>query len=48
MLYSINPANVAGLPAYEQVLLSNLIDVFNSHDAKNAQKDKYYEGHISL
>ena len=48
MLYSINPSQVAGLPAYEQMLLGKLITVFNNHDAKNAQKDKYYEGHISL
>ena len=48
MIYSIVPANVAGLPEREQYLLGKLIDVYNSHDTKNQQKEKYYEGHISL
>ena len=48
MIYSIIPSQVAGLPEYEQMLLQNLLDIFNSHDSKNYEKDKYYEGHISL
>lgn len=48
MIYSIVPANVAGLPEREQYLLGKLIDVYNSHDTKNQQKEKYYEGNIPL
>lgn len=29
-------------------MLQDLIDVFNSHDAKNQKKTKYYEGKIAL
>lgn len=48
MIYSIVPGEVVGLPVYEQSLLGKLLDIYNSHDAKNMQKEKYYEGHISL
>ena len=48
MIHSIIPNQVVGLPAYEQMLLGKLLDIYNNHDIKNAQKDKYYEGHITL
>lgn len=48
MIYSIVPANVVGLPEYEQELLNQLLIVFNDHDAKNQKKEKYYEGNIPL
>ena len=48
MIYSIEPANVVGLPEYEQYLLGQLLTVFNSHDSQNQKKAKYYEGNIPL
>lgn len=40
--------NVYGLGEYERKKFGELLDVYNSHAAKNAQKDKYYEGKIAL
>lgn len=39
---------VKGLNPYEQRALARLVNVFNSHAAANAVKEKYYEGNISL
>ena len=41
-------SNVAGLPDKEQKQLHELLNVYNSHYAKNHIKDRYYEGNISL
>ena len=48
MNLTLVPRNVAGLPADEQEKLQNLLNVFLTYQAKNAVKDKYYEGNISL
>ena len=48
MLLSIVPEQVAGLPRIEQVKLQNLIKVWHTHEIKNHQKNKYYEGRIRL
>lgn len=40
--------SVEGLGAKERDQLAELIDVYNYHDAKNAEKNKYYEGKIPL
>lgn len=48
MIYSILPAQVAGLPEREQGMLQKLLNVYNNHEAANLKKDKYYEGHIQL
>lgn len=48
MILSINVQAVKGLPIAEQLKMQNLINVFNLHSGKNAEKDKYYEGNISL
>ena len=40
--------NVEGLTEYEQNRFNALLNVFNAHGSKNAEKDKYYEGKISL
>ena len=48
MIYSIIPAQVEGLGDLEKVMLEKLIDVYNTHESPNLQKDKYYEGHIAL
>ena len=48
MMNFISPTNVYGLPEQEYAQLLKLVDVFQSHQAKNEQKNKYYEGKISL
>ena len=48
MLDFISPTNVYGLPASEYGRLKKLIEVYMTHQSKNAQKNKYYEGKISL
>lgn len=48
MVLSIVPADVAGLPIIEIERLQKLINVFNYHNSKNIEKDKYYEGKITL
>lgn len=40
--------NVEGLTEYEQNRFNALLEVFNAHSIKNSEKDKYYEGKISL
>lgn len=47
MMY-INIGNVNGLPEPELKMLSDLTAVFNYHNGKNAEKVRYYEGHITL
>lgn len=44
----LNIGMVNGLPQEEQNIFNRLLDVYNSHCTKNAKKDKYYEGRISL
>ncbi len=39
---------VTGMPVDVQVKLQKLFDVFNTHQAKNNKKNKYYEGNIFL
>lgn len=48
MQLSIVPAEVAGLPTKEVGRLTELINEFNYHLGKNREKNKYYEGKISL
>jgi len=36
------------LPEEEKQTMTRLIDIFNQHQAANAIKRRYYEGHISL
>lgn len=43
-----SPFQVAGLPAPEQQMLNELVEVFAVHQAANAKKNRYYEGKISL
>ncbi len=47
-MITLEIGNVEGLPAYEQAQLNELVKVFRYHQEKNAKKEKYYEGHISL
>lgn len=48
MILTINPFSVAGLPARESGMLQKLLNTYNSHSFKNEQKNKYYEGNISV
>ena len=48
MRLSIVPADVAGLGEREKVMLSELVKIYERHQSGNAEKNKYYEGHISL
>lgn len=48
MIYSLIPAQVAGLGESEAAMLQELLNVYNNHEIANLKKDKYYEGHISL
>lgn len=48
MILSIVPSQVAGLPKADQINLQNLINTWQTHEAKNQQKNKYYEGNIKL
>lgn len=45
---SLNLNNVYGLDADAQENLSKLVKVYEAHFSKNAKKDKYYEGNISV
>ena len=48
MILNIVPGSVNGLTDSERSMLGDLLQIFNSHSAKNAEKDQYYEGKISL
>ena len=48
MILSIVPAQVAGFPIEEQERLQKLLNVYDNHFSKNVEKNKYYEGKISL
>ena len=42
------PTNVVGLPPEESAKLAQLVKVYKAHRPGNEQKNKYYEGAISL
>lgn len=44
----IEPEAVAGLDVIEQARLRKLLTVYQERSAKNAEKDRYYDGHVSL
>lgn len=39
---------VQNLPDYEQLLLNDLVTVFNAHNSSNRKKIRYYEGHVTV
>lgn len=47
-MLDISISQIKGLPAEEMANFQSLVATFNSHSAKNAEKNKYYEGNISL
>ena len=48
MQLTITAQNVNGLDNYSRDKFAKLLDTFNKHAFKNAEKKKYYEGKISL
>ena len=47
-MIKILPTQVRGLPAAEAATLAELEQNYLLHQTANAQKSKYYEGHVSL
>ena len=48
MQLHIESQNIKGLPEYEVPRLNKLFELFNAHAFNNAEKNRYYEGKISL
>lgn len=48
MILSLVPSEIIGFDANEVERLEKLLDLFNTHAGKNAEKNVYYEGKISL
>ena len=48
MIINIVPGSIIGLTQYEVEAFRDLLEIYNSHNMKNAEKDKYYNGNISL
>ena len=47
-MFRMDPNRIAGLTEYERAQLVALLRVYREHKNKNAEKNKYYEGNISL
>lgn len=48
MILNIDPGSIPGLNNYETAVLTELLQIYAAHIAKNIEKDRYYEGRISL
>lgn len=48
MEFRMDPWAISGLSEEERILLRRLLQVYEKHCYKNAEKNKYYEGKISL
>lgn len=48
MILNIVPGSIPGLTAYEVEAFEDLLDIYETHNSKNIEKDKYYDGKISL
>ncbi len=48
MIFNISAKNIKGLPIEEAQKLEELLRIYHKHASKNALKDRYYEGRISL
>ena len=48
MVLFMDVGQVIGLPQTERKMLQNLIEIYMSHNAKNWEKERYYEGNIPL
>lgn len=47
-MIALNFGTVAGLTGPEQKALDELVRVYSLHQAGNAEKEQYYEGHVTL
>lgn len=47
-MISLNIGQINGFSMAEMPKFQKLLDIFNSHQAKNREKDRYYEGKITL
>lgn len=47
-MQDINISEIVNFPNEEKAKFRELVDTFNTHRAKNAEKNRYYEGNISL
>ena len=48
MILSITPKQIIGFPASEYDTLQKLLNVYSARISKNIEKNRYYEGNISL
>ena len=48
MVLFMDVGQVIGLPLAERQMLQNLIEIYMSHNAKNWEKERYYEGNVPL
>ena len=48
MVLFMDVGQVIGLPQTERQMLKNLVEIYMSHNAKNWEKERYYEGNIPL
>lgn len=48
MVLSIVAEKIIGFPVEDQIKFQKLLNTYNTHWFKNAEKDRYYEGKISL
>ena len=48
MILNIVPSEIIGFNVYEASRFQKLLNVYEAHNTKNAQKIKYYEGNIAL
>ena len=48
MSLKMDPSSIGGLTEQERGQLRELLKVYDNHHSKNAEKNKYYEGNISL
>ena len=48
MIVKIVPGSISGLTQYEADALQDLLEIYEAHSYKNLEKEKYYEGKISL
>lgn len=48
MVFNLSARNVENLPYVEAVRLKELIEIYHHHQSKNALKERYYEGRVTL
>jgi hypothetical protein len=48
MNFRLSAKNIEGLPLDEASRLQDLLDIYTKHHSQNAEKERYYEGKVSL